>query len=182
MLRNWNIVTLLVDATGKKAAINREHVAGNEAGGIRRKIYCRAHQLFETAKAVHGSADEKFFSTRRAVEKRTVEIRGKDPRRNGVNTHIVTGPFHCKRLSERNYAGLAGGIRSNFEKAAARGHRRNVHNAPLLAFNHSTPENLAGPQRTREVGFKNAVPLGFAYLQCWSAARGAGGVQKNVHF
>jgi len=26
--------TLLVDATGKKAAINREHVAGNEAGGI----------------------------------------------------------------------------------------------------------------------------------------------------
>ena len=31
---NWNIVTLLVDATGKKAAINREHVAGNEAGGI----------------------------------------------------------------------------------------------------------------------------------------------------
>src|SRR5260370_40897117 len=120
-------------------------MSGYEARRIRSQENCGAHKFLQLAEPAHGSASDELLTARCAVEQAFIQIGAKNAGRNGIHADSVLRPLHGQGLGQRHHTSLAGSIRRNLIKSAARSYRSDVDDAAIFSLDHFASENLAGP-------------------------------------
>ena len=101
---------LLVDAAGQKAAVDSDHFTGDKRGCLRGQEDRCPRQFVGLAEAMHRRAQQQFLAARRALDKRRVQRRWKDARRNRIHVDTAPRQFDGQDFGERSHRGLAGGV------------------------------------------------------------------------
>ena len=87
-------MNLLIDAAGQKAAVHREHVAGDETGALRSQENGGAHKFRQLSEAVHGRTQEKLFASFRTIEQLRIEFSAEYTRRDRIYADTMAGPLN----------------------------------------------------------------------------------------
>ena len=171
---------LLVDAAGKKTAIDDERLSCGEGRGFGGEIDGCAYELFGFAEAAHGRSEAKLLSAGCAVEQLCVEVGAEHAWGDGVDEDAVPGPLDGERARERDEGGFAGGVGCDLVQCHEGVERGDVDDAAIAAIEHVFAEDLAGAQGPGEISIEDVGPLRFVDEQGGCALDFSGTVDEDI--
>src|ERR1051325_9423445 len=155
-------------------------MTGDEAGGIGCEKDRGANEFLDLAEAAHGSAKQEFLPTLGAIEQSCVQVRAKHARSQRVDANAGGGPFNGEGFGEGRYGSLTGAVSSNLKKTDKGRERGDVNDAAVALLDHVSAKDAARAQSSRQVGFKDGIPLGLGKIERGHFLGTAGTIHKDL--
>ena len=146
------------DTAGReRAAVHREDVAGDHAGGLGGQIERGAHQLVGLAHAAEGDAAHAALLVARLAMDQVADIALEPRGRDRVDPDIVRCPLDGQGPRQHHHAALARRVRDRARQADLPRDGGEVDDAATAPADHATAHDLAGEEDAGEVDGDDAA-------------------------